>query len=334
VSETSNQRTGWRSGLSDARRLGRTALGRIGVDVGGGREQRDDPRVLLDGAFLRQVEALHFNVSRSATAGLSGEHASRRRAHSIEFADHRSYVAGDDFRLIDWNVYARLGELCLKLTEARENISVHLLLDCSASMDWGHPNKLLYARRVAAGLGAVALAGYDTVHIGAFGDGLQATFPPLRGRGSVGLMIEHLRGLTPSPRTDLARAAAGYCEGSGRRGLAVLLTDFLVPSGYGEALNYLARAGLQTTALHVVDEQEESPGLDGLLELLDCETGELVKVSTSPRLLRRYAEHFQSWSDELTQSCHRNRAGYIRVPTRVPPQTLVLQTLRREGLLR
>src|SRR5581483_4606843 len=121
----------------------------------------DDPNVLLDSAFLRQVESLHFNAPRAATAGLAGEHASRRKAHSIEFADHRNYAPGDDFRLIDWNVYARLGELCLKLTEARENLSVHLLIDCSASMDWGRPNKLLYARRIAAALGALALASYD-----------------------------------------------------------------------------------------------------------------------------------------------------------------------------
>ena len=169
-------------------------------------ESSDDPDVLLDGAFLRQLETLRFNAPRAATAGLAGEHASRRKAHSVEFADHRNYAPGDDFRLIDWNVYARLGELCLKLTEARENLAVHVLLDCSASMDWGRPNKLLYAKRVAAALGTLALASYDTVHLGAFSDDVLVVFPPLRGRGAVSALLAHLRGLGPGATTDLARA--------------------------------------------------------------------------------------------------------------------------------
>jgi uncharacterized protein (DUF58 family) len=298
------------------------------------REPEDDPNVLLDSAFLRQVETLHFNAPRAATAGLAGEHASRRKAHSVEFADHRNYVPGDDFRLIDWNVYARLGELCLKLTEARENLSVHLLIDCSSSMDWGRPNKLLYARRVAAALGALALASYDTVYLGAFSGELQAVFPPLRGRGAVGMLVEHLRGLTPGPATDLAAAAAAYCGYPGRHGIAVLITDFLVASGQAEALGFLARAGLQTTALHIVDAQEEKPTLDGLLELHDCETGELVKVGVTPALLRRYQTHFNSWVEEIDTACRSRRAHYLRVPTSISPQTLVLQTLRRDGVLR
>jgi uncharacterized protein (DUF58 family) len=302
--------------------------------LSGDPEPPDDPNNLIDGAFLRQVEALHFSAPRAATAGMAGEHASRRKAHSIEFADHRSYVPGDDFRLIDWNVYARLGELCLKLTEARENLSVHLLIDCSASMDWGRPNKLLYAKRVAAALGAVALAGYDTVYLGLFGGDPHPVLPPLRGRNAVGPLLERLRAIKPGGGTDLARSAAAYCEHVSRRGVAVLLTDFMAPAGHSEALHYLARAGLHTTALHVLDQQEETPALEGLLELHDCETDELVKVGVTPGLLRRYAAHFETWSGELDDLCRAQHAHYVRVSTGVPPRALVLQALRREGVLR
>ncbi len=294
----------------------------------------DDPDVLIDGAFLRQVESLHVNAPRAATAGLAGEHASKRKAHSVEFADHRNYAPGDDFRLIDWNVYARLGELCLKLTEARENLSVHILVDCSASMDWGKPNKLLYARRVAAALGALALASYDTVHLGAFSDDVSAVFPPLRGRNAVGTLLAHLHGLTPGATTDLARAVASYCGRPGRDGVAILITDFLVAGGYAEALGYLARAGLQTTALHVVDSQEERPPLEGLLELQDRETGELVRVSITPALLRRYQDYYEQWTGEIAQACRKQRAQYVRVPTALSPRDLVLRTLRRDGIVR
>ena len=296
--------------------------------------ERDDPDVLLDGAFLRQLETLRFSAPRAATAGLAGEHASRRKAHSVEFADHRHYAPGDDFRLIDWNVYARLGELCLKLTEARENLAVHVLLDCSASMDWGRPNKLLYAKRVAAALGTLALASYDTVHLSAFSDDVLAVFPPLRGRGAVSALLGHVRGLVPGATTDLARAVASYCGRPGRTGVALLLTDFLVSSGHAEALGYLARSGLHTTALHIVDAQEERPPLDGLLELRDRETGELIKVGVTPDLLRRYDAHFRAWTGEIASACRARRAHYVRVSTALAPQTLVLYTLRREGVLR
>jgi uncharacterized protein (DUF58 family) len=294
----------------------------------------DDPDVLLDGTFLRQVESLHFNAPRAMTAGLAGEHASRRKAHSVEFADHRNYAPGDDFRLIDWNVYARLGELCLKLTEARENLSIHLLVDCSASMDWGRPNKLLYAKRIAAALGALALASYDTVHLGAFGDDITAVFPPLRGRAAVGTLLGHLRGLAPGSTTDLAQSVASYCGRPGRDGVAVLISDFLVESGYAQALSYLARSGLQATALHIVDAHEESPPMDGLLELLDRETGQLVKVGVTPDLLRRYRSHFQQWCDTIAVACRAQRAHYVRVSTTVAPRDLILRTLRQDGILR
>ena len=293
-----------------------------------------DPNVLLDGTFLRQVETMHFNAPRAATAGLAGEHASRRKAQSVEFADHRHYAPGDDFRLIDWNVYARLGELCLKLTEARENLSVHILVDCSGSMDWGRPNKLLYAKRLAAALGALALASYDTVLLGAFSDDLTAVFPPLRGRNSVGALVTYLRGLAPGVTTDVERSVGAYCGRPGRDGVAILISDFLVESGYAQALSYLARSGLHTTALHVVDAHEEHPPLDGLLELRDRETGEVVKVSVTPDLLRRYDRRFNAWADEVAMACRAQRAHYVRIPTAVPPQTHILRTLRRDGILR
>jgi uncharacterized protein (DUF58 family) len=277
---------------------------------------------------------LHFNAPRTATAGLAGEHISRRKAHSVEFADHRNYAPGDDFRLVDWNVYARLGELFLKLTEARENLSLHILIDCSPSMDWGRPNKLLYAKRVAAALGAMALAGYDTVSLGAFSAQLTAVFPPLRGRSAVAVLLEHLTTLQAGSTTDLERSVAEYCGSVGRRGVAILLTDFLVPNGHAEALGYLARSGLYTTALHLIDRQEQHPDLTGLVELRDSETDELVKVAVTPHLLRRYDGQFKAWSDDIALACRARRAHYVQVPTNVPPQTLVLRTLRREGLLR
>ena len=238
--------------------------------------------------------------------------------------------------MIDWNVYARLGELCLKLTEARENLSVHLLIDCSASMDWGRPNKLLYAKRVAAALGALALASYDTVYLGVFSDDVHAVFPPLRGRDAVG----------HAARTP-ARPDARACDrpGAGRRrptaairgrdGVAVLITDFLVADGYGEALSYLARAG---PADHGAAYRRRPGGAAAAWTACSsCTTARPANWSrwaSHRSLLRRYQGHFGPGRRRSPSACRSQRAHYVRVSTAVPPQTLVLQTLRRDGILR
>jgi uncharacterized protein (DUF58 family) len=323
----------FRASLSGLSRM----LGRHGGtrgDAAGASWPHGDTGALLDSTFMRQLENLRFVAPRTATAGLAGEHMSRRSAHAVEFADYRGYVPGDDIRRVDWNVYARLGDLCLKLSEAQENLCVHLLLDCSASMDWGHPNKLQYAKRAAAALGALALVGYDTVYLGVCSGDLQAASPPLRGRHALGDMVKYLQRLAPDPVTNLGRATASYCASHRGRGMAVLLTDCMVSAGHAEALAYLTRAGLRTTVLHILDVREQRPDLEGLLELRDCETGEIVKVGITGDVLRRYATQFQAWSDELAAMCRAHRAGYVQVSTDVPPTTLILQTLRRQGVLR
>jgi hypothetical protein len=183
------------------------------------------PTALLDAAFLQQLESLSLAARGVVTGGLIGEHASRRKASSVEFADYRGYVPGDDFRLIDWNVYARLGELCLKLTQARENVTLHLLLDASRSMGWGEPAKFLFARRLAAALGVVALANYDSVVLTVLRDGTAQRYPLLRGKSGIHRLLGFLTALEPGGATDLRQSMLAFCGARGHGGLAVLLSD-------------------------------------------------------------------------------------------------------------
>jgi uncharacterized protein (DUF58 family) len=294
----------------------------------------DDRAPLLDSAFLQQLEQMRFAAPHAITGGMAGDHLSSTRAHAAEFADYRNYVIGDDIRMIDWNVYARLGELCVRLGPTYQNLRVHLLLDCSRSMNWGRPNKLRYAKRVAAALGALALMSYDTVYVGAWHGDLHSASPALRGRQATGELLRYLEGLLPGPATDPARAMASYCAPHRGSGIAVLLTDCMAAAGYAEALTLLAAAGLRTTLLHILDTDEQQPDLEGLLELHDCETGERVKVGITPEVLRHYAARFQAWSEDLATQCTARRASYIQVASHVSPTALILQTLYRQGVLR
>jgi uncharacterized protein (DUF58 family) len=289
---------------------------------------------LLDAGFLAQLETLSLAARGAPTGGLIGEHASRRKASSIEFADYRGYVPGDDFRLIDWNVYARLGELCLKLTQARENVTLHLLLDASQSMDWGEPTKFLVARRLAAALGVVSLASYDSVSLTVLRDGGVQRFPLLRGKASIARLVGHLGALEAGGATDLRQSAIEFCSARGRGGVGIVLSDLWVDSGWDDALLYLQRGGLQTTLLHVLDPQELEPQVEGALELVDCESGRPLSVVISPALLARYRAALAARMDAVSSLCASLRIGYVPVRTTDPLETVMLQDLRRIAVVR
>src|SRR5574338_410224 len=124
---------------------------------------------LFDEAFLRRLERLALVARRASIGQTQGERRSQKRGQSVEFADFRPYVMGDDFRRIDWNAYARLERFFIKLFVEEEDLSVHLLVDTSRSMNWGQPNKLWYATRIAGALSYIALAGLDRVTITGLG---------------------------------------------------------------------------------------------------------------------------------------------------------------------
>ncbi len=301
------------------------------------------PALLLDPAFLRQLESLAFAARGTRTAGLIGEHASRRRASSVDFADYRSYVPGDDFRLIDWNVYARLGELCLKLTQARENVVLYLVLDASRSMTWGEPVKFLFARRLAAALGVIALSNYDSVVLTVWRDGGDQRFPLLRGKSSIHRLLEFLNTLEASGVTDLRASASAFCSRPHHGGIAVVLSDLWdgMPAAdtptepaYDSALHYLRRAGLQPIMVHVLDPQELQPQLEGALELVDCESGRTMSVVATPALLARYQAAIHARLDAVRAVCLSLRSTYVPVRTTDAVETVLLQNLRQLAVVK
>src|SRR5262249_45217850 len=147
---------------------------------------------LLDPKFLAQLEQLEL-VSRKIFMGrMKGERRSKRKGQSVEFADSRNYVVGDDLRFLDWNLYARLDKLFLRLFLEQEDLHFYVLLDNSLSMDFGNPTKLHYAKQIAAALGFVGLVNLDRVVIEAFNDRLTQAMPAIRGRRSLWRLLDFL----------------------------------------------------------------------------------------------------------------------------------------------
>jgi uncharacterized protein (DUF58 family) len=290
----------------------------------------------VDEGLLRRLERLSFSVRRPVAGGLGGEHRSSARASSLDFADYRPYLPGDDFRRIDWNAYGRFGTLYVKLTEAREQLPVHILLDASRSMAWGEPSKLRFGSQVAAALGYVALARFDRLSVTALGQQPQV-LRLLRGRGKLPHLLHFLGGVQPSGALDLSAGLSAYRVDRRAGGLAIVISDLLSPDGpdgYSDGLDKLTQAGLDVIVLQVLSPQELNPAEGGDVELEDAETGEIVEVSLTPRMISIYRERLDRWCHEAEQACTRRGITYCRVSTDTPLDELLLDRLRRAGVLR
>ncbi|MCO5223592.1 MAG: DUF58 domain-containing protein, partial [Thermomicrobiales bacterium] len=183
-------------------------------------------QVVFDEALLARLRRLTLLSNRTVSHGIAGEHRSQRRGASPEFADFKSYSQGDDFRRIDWNIYSRLGELFVRLSEVTTEITVHLLLDASASMDWtsdpARATKFTYARQVAGALGYVGLWHFDRVAITPFGAQLGHPFGPAQGRSNTTQMLRYLTDLDAQGQTSIAESIERYARARKRPGILLV----------------------------------------------------------------------------------------------------------------
>ena len=320
-------------------------------------------------------------VSRKVFAGkLPGERRSKRRGRSVEFDDFRNYAPGDDLRHIDWNVYARLDRLFLKLFREEEDLALHVVVDASPSMQAGAgtgeggggvkaPSKLVFAHRVAMALAYIGLVNQNRVSASTFGQasGRVSTLAPVRGRGGVvriaNFLLESLDAAWDTPGVsssegaglniadafnDQVRAIASRRSG---RGVMVVLSDFLVPGGPDSlapgigALGVAGSAAFDTSLLQVLSPGELDPAVEGVggadggrlvgdLRLTDAETGRGREVTMSAALFAAYRKRVNAYAAGLKSlAASRGLAAYL-VPSTTPVDTLVLDSLRRGGMLR
>ena len=329
--------------------------------------------MILDGPLLRKLERVSL-IARHVRAGQTvGERRSTKRGTSVEFADYRDYVPGDDLRRVDWNIYARLERPFVKLFEEEEDLAVHLLLDGSGSMDWGegesrsvgvwerrgvgkggtrrqgdeerNANKWLYARRLAASLGYVALTSGDRLTVASLQSPVSnLQFGPVRGRGHTLRLFEWLEGLQAVGTTDLNAGLRAYAVSGGRAGLVLLISDLFspmhsegseaAPAGYVEGLTALAARGHEVVVIHVLSPDEVEPPLGGDLRLLDVETGDHQEVTIDGGMRGLYSRRLAAWRAEIRATCRTRDVHYLPIETDAPFDRVVLYDLRRSGVVR
>jgi uncharacterized protein (DUF58 family) len=289
--------------------------------------------LLLSPDFMARLDQLDIMSRKLLTGKLKGERRSKRRGQSVEFADYRNYVIGDDLRFIDWNVYARLDRLFLKLFLEEEDMALYLLLDVSQSCDYGAPNKALYIKQVAAALGYIGLVNYNRVTVSAFANGTVADSGPLRGRTRVPRLVDFVSHLEPAGPGNLAEACRLFALQHRQKGVCVVLSDFFDKGGYENGLRYLAGGHYDLYAIQVLAPQEIDPELQGDLKLKDMEDADTAEVSITRPLIKQYKANLNAYCLAIKDYLARRGATYLFTNTQVPFDTLVLNYLRERGLL-
>ena len=287
---------------------------------------------LFDEAFLRRLEALELASRRMIAGRMKGERRSVRRGQSVEFADYRTYATGDDLRQLDWNAYARLERLFVKLFVEEEDVTVHVLVDASRSMDFGSPNKLDAGRRAAAALAYLGLASMDRVSVAFLGDGTATAMRPMRGKRRAPELFAFLSEPRAERATGLAAAARSYASRMRGRGPLLLISDLMDPS-YLDALRDLAGTKSQLSVLHLLAPEEIEPDVAPDARLVDNETGHGVEVSGDDDLVERYRTRLAEWQDEISTFVSRRGGAYVPVPSDTDLADLLFDVLRRRRVV-
>ncbi|PYM43210.1 MAG: DUF58 domain-containing protein [Candidatus Rokuibacteriota bacterium] len=278
--------------------------------------------------FLAQLERLALLSRRVFRGRVRGERRSPRRGHSVEFCDYRAYGVGDDLRYVDWNIYGRLDRLHVKLFVDEEDLCLHLLLDASASMDFGAPTKLEYGARLAAALGFVGLVGMERVGVGVLRERVAEGWSPTRGRNQVVNLFEFLGRVGPAGGTSLNDGLGNYAMRAREPGLAVVVSDLMDPAGFETGVRALLERRFDVHLVHVLAPEEMDPELAGDLRLVDAETGETRELSVDGEALRTYRERLRQFLERVETFSRTQEIGYHRVTTDTPVEEFVLAQIR------
>ena len=318
---------------------------------------------LLTSELLGQLEQFQLLAARRAKSSAKGERRSRARGQSVEFADHRNYVPGDDFRYLDWNLYGRLDRLFLKLYEEERELPVRIFLDASESMNFGEPRKFDFARQVAAAIGYVALCGFDRVSVNVFPSAergvrsaeskpatsavessalrtprseqlaAQNSLSRVRGKKSSLQFLQNLARLHAGGAANFNESVRRGALEARQAGLAIVLSDFLDPAGYEAGLTTLLGRGFQVDVVQILAPEELEPKTFGDLRLVDAETGDEREVTFGKFRLKHYQQTVQNFCSRLRECCQTRGMNYFLAASNTDLSDLLLKQLRQAEVL-
>ena len=289
----------------------------------------------IDEAFLQRLSNLRFIVKGRRKGHLAGLHASPRAGVSLEFADYRAYVPGDDFRYIDWNIAGRLDRLLVKTYVHEADLPIYLLVDFSASMQIGVPSKAHYAAHLAAAMAYLGLRGLDRVGLFPFCDQLIPGLPARHGMGQMGKILRLLRDVEPGGRTSVNRAILEFLSQTRESGLTIVISDFLASGAeFADGFARLLHRGDEVILLQVLDPEDVNPRAAGMTRIVDIESSQRVTLTIGQRTLDEYAERVRRNREQLRTFSFERGIPCFQTTTDVPVERFLHEDLRNGGMLR
>lgn len=312
---------------------------------------------LVSAEFCARLDRIDLLSRRIFAGKMQGERRSKQRGQSVEFEDYRNYVPGDDLRHVDWNVFARLDRFFVKVFQHEEDLSCHVVLDASASMEAGSPSKLAVGQRLAMALAYVALVNNNRVGVSVYDGSYLRWVGPVRGRRNVQRVARVLLDSSwphGAPEraaaaeigvTNFGTAMRAIAQSRTGKGVMVVISDFLIPEGYEDGLRMLAGGGYDTFCMQVLSPGEIDPAKEGVradgvpvligdLQLMDVETGRVADVTLTADLIKRYKATVQAYIEKLRVYCAARDMTHVLVQSDVDVEQFILEHLRKRGLLR
>ncbi|MBU8922393.1 MAG: DUF58 domain-containing protein [Bacteroidales bacterium] len=267
---------------------------------------------------------------------IAGLHRSPYHGFSVEFAEYRQYNDGESVRDIDWKIYARTDRYYTKIFEDETNLKATLLLDRSASMDFGTGwgTKLNYGALLCAALAYLMIKQRDAVGLALFDEKINTIIPHRSIRRHLFFLMKELEGVTPGARTEISSTLHEMAERIRRRGLIVLVSDlFDDPESIMNGLKHFRHRGHEIVLFHILDPMEMSLDYDGEVTFVDRETGE--KMRTQPWFIKTgYSKDMGAWLELLENGCKKNAIDYNRVKTDTPFDKALVSYLNKRRRMR
>ncbi|PQJ29764.1 DUF58 domain-containing protein [Rubritalea profundi] len=285
---------------------------------------------LTDSKFISQLDALYLLAQRILKGNLQADRRTERKGSGIDFADYAEYQQGDDYRAIDWKVYARNEQLLVKLFEVEEDTTVYLMLDSSPSME----SKLDAAKRLTASLGYIALNSLDRLVTYSIADKLENIMPPARGRAKTLTFLRTLEATASKGNdTRFTQCCKALQARHRKKGIVIVISDFLFANGFDDGLRILQGAGHDVYCLQIHDKADLECQWLGDADLICSETGTHQKVTITESEAAAYKKAMSDWNDSLKNYCRRKGIGLTSITTEDHFEVVIQGLLRKGGLV-
>ncbi len=289
----------------------------------------------LDPEALAKISNLELIARKVVEGFITGLHKSPYHGFSVEFAEHRPYMPGDEIRTIDWKVYGRTSRFYVKRFEEETNLKCHILLDTSGSMAYGSAGitKFQYASYLAASLAHLMIHQKDAAGLALFDNKIQKYFPPRATRSYLTTLDTALQNAVTTEETRVGSALHAMAERIRRRGLIVVISDLMdEPEKILHGLKHFRHAGHDVLVFHVLDAQEIDLNFDGDIVFEDLETRE--RISTQPwHIKKAYSEEIHEFIETYRRGCREQNMDYFLINTKTPFDKALMEYLIKRARL-